>query len=198
MFAGAEDGRYRRAPALVLALVVALVLAGCGGDGDGGGDPADDPELVQQAEAKIKRAAAAAANSVRSRYIPGEKRFEVVCLSAEEARRLKVGPEFIQCQVEAFSTATRERPESVYIEGEAWRVPVAPDGTLGEPVVAQGYRILDFIRNDNRFGCSVGRTNQQRCREPAPPAPPPPGESAPPGAPGAPEAPVVPTTPPGG
>ena len=160
----------KRGPKWGLALALALALSGlgCGGNGDGAGHPASDPELVEQAMAKIQRAAAAVLDETPSRYLPGEKRLEVLCLSPEEARRKKVGPEFIQCQVEAFSTPSRERRESVYIEGEAWRVPVAPDGTLGEPLVAEGYRIRDFIRNDNRLGCTVGRTPQQLCRVPFP------------------------------
>lgn len=158
---------------MVLALIVALGAAGCGGDGDG--HPADDPELVAQAMTKIERAAAAVVDPVPSRYLPGKKRYEVLCLSSEDARRRKVGPEFIQCQVEAVSTSSKQRPGSVYIEGEAWRVPVEPDGTLGQPVIAEGYRIRDFILNDNRLGCSVGRTNPQRCRVPAAVAPPGPG-----------------------
>src|SRR5512145_3358623 len=90
---------------LVLAVALALGVLGCGGD-DGSGHPASDPELVKQATAKIERAAAAIVDPVRSRYLPGEKRLEVLCLSPEEARQRKVGPEFIQCQVEAFSTST--------------------------------------------------------------------------------------------
>lgn len=158
----------RRGPkrGIVLAVALALGVLSCGGD-DGSGHPASDPELVKQAMAKIERAAAAIVDPVRSRYLPGEKRLEVLCLSPEEARQRKVGPEFIQCQVEAFSTPSRKRRESVYIEGEAWRVPVAPDGTLGEPLIAEGYRIRDFLLNDNRLGCSVGRTDQVRCRVPA-------------------------------
>jgi hypothetical protein len=156
---------------------VALGVAGCGGDGDGDGNghPADDPELVAQATAKIERAAAAVLDPVPSRYLSGRKRYDVLCLSPEEARRKKVGPEFIQCQVEVSSTRSKNRPGSVYIEGEAWRVPVEPDGTLGQPVIAEGYKIRDFILNDNRLGCSVGRTNPQLCRVPAPVTPPGPG-----------------------
>lgn len=152
--------------------VAAVGVPACGG-GDGSGEPASDPELVEQATTKIRRAAAAVVDQVPSRYLPGKKRLEVLCLSPEEARRKKVGSEFIQCQVEAFSTPSRKRPEEVYIEGEAWRVPVTPDGTLGEPVIAEGYRIRDFLLNDNRRGCSVGRTPQPLCR--APVAAPPPG-----------------------
>jgi hypothetical protein len=158
----------------ILALVLALGMLGCGGD-DGTGHPADDPELVQQAQVKIERAAAAVLDQTRSRYLPGEKRLGVLCLSPEEARLKKVGPEFIQCQVEASSTPSRKRPETVYIEEEAWRVPVASDRTLGEPVIAEGYRIRDFLLNDNRLGCSVGRTPQVRCRMPAAVPPPAPG-----------------------
>jgi len=115
---------------LALALALALSGLGCGGNGAGAGHPASDPELVEQAMAKIQRAAAAVLDETPSRYLPGEKRLEVLCLSPEEARRKKVGPEFIQCQVEAFSTPSRKRPESVYVEGEAWRVPVAPDSSI--------------------------------------------------------------------
>jgi len=167
----------KRGPKWGLALALALALSGlgCGGNGDGAGHPASDPELVEQAMAKIRRAAAAVLDETPSRYLPGEKRLEVLCLTPEEARQRKVGPEFIQCQVEAFSTPSRKRPESVYVEGEAWRVPVAPDSTLGEPVIAEGYRIRDFILNDNRLGCSVRRTAPQRCREPVAAPPPEPG-----------------------
>jgi hypothetical protein len=148
-------------------LAMTLAAAGCGDDdGSSSGEPADDPELVAQAKEKIDRAAAASANPVRDRHIPGPKRFEVVCLSPEEARAKNVGPEFIQCHVEAFSTRSKTRPERVYIESEDWRVPVEPDGTVGEPVIVDGYRIADFLRKDHRLGCSVGETPQDRCKTP--------------------------------
>ena len=159
---------------LIVALALALGILGCGGE-EGSGHPADDPKLVREAQVKIQRAAAAIVAQTRSRYLPGKKRLEVLCLSPEEARQKKIGPDFIQCQVEAFSTPSKKRPESVYVEGEAWRVPVAPDRTLGEPVIAEGYRIRDFLLNDNRLGCSVGRTPQARCRMPAAAPPPTPG-----------------------
>jgi hypothetical protein len=158
-----------RAPALAFALALAIALSGaaCGSDDDAGPSyPAEDQELVEQAIAKIDRAAAASADNVRDRYIPGPKRYEVVCLGAEEAWAKKVGPEFIQCHVEAFSTPSRRRPESVYVESEDWRVPVETDGTVGEPVIVDGYRIRDFLRADHRLGCSVGRTPTDRCKSP--------------------------------
>jgi hypothetical protein len=155
----------RVAPALSLALLIAVVPAGCGGDEDGGSDhPADDPELVSQAMEKIERAAAAAGDRIADRYIPGPKRYEVVCLDPEAARAKGAGADFIQCHVEAFSTRSKKRPESVYIESEDWRVPVEPDGTLGEPLIVDGYRIGDFLRRDNRLGCSVQKAPQERCK----------------------------------
>jgi hypothetical protein len=152
----------------LLLVLVALLAAGCGGDGGNGNadQPANDPELVDQATQKIDRAAAASANPVKDRYIPGRKRFKVVCLSPEEARAKNVGNDFIQCHVEAFSTPTKKRPESVYVESEDWRVPVDPDGNVGDPVIVDGYRIADFLRKDNRLGCSVGRTPTDRCKNP--------------------------------
>jgi hypothetical protein len=150
-----------------LALLTAL-FAGCGGDGDGNKSdhPADDEELVSQAMEKIERAAAAAGDPIRDRHLPGPKRYEVVCLTPEMAREKRVGPEFIQCHVEAFSTRSKKRPESVYIESEDWRVAVEPDGTVGEPAIVDGYRIGDFLRKDNRLGCSVGQNPQERCKSP--------------------------------
>lgn len=161
--------RIRRlVPALALALLMAAVAAGCGGNGDGdkSDHPADDPALVDQATEKIGRAAAAAGDPIRDRHIPGPKRYEVVCLTPEMARAKNVGPEFIQCHVEAFSRPSKRRPQSVYIESEDWRVPVEPDGGVGEPVIVDGYRIGDFLRKDHRLGCSVGQTPQERCKSP--------------------------------
>ena len=173
---GKEDGVIstvsqrvsRLAPALALALLMAVVAAGCGGDGDGDKPdfPADDPELANQAIEKIERAAAAAGDPVRDRHIPGPKRYEVVCLTREMARAKKVGSDFIQCHVEAFSTPSKRRPLSVYIESEDWRVPVEPGRTVGEPVIVDGYRIGDFLRQDHRLGCSVGQAPQERCKTP--------------------------------
>ena len=158
----------RPASALLSALLMAVVAAGCGGDGDGGkpDQPANDPELVGQAMEKIERAAAAAGDRIRDRYIPGPKRYEVVCLDPEAALAKGAGADFIQCHVEAFSTRSKQRPQSVYIESEDWRVPVQPDGTLGEPLIVDGYRIGDFLRKDNRLGCSVGKAPQEHCKSP--------------------------------
>ncbi|MGH2978375.1 MAG: hypothetical protein ACRDLQ_01900 [Solirubrobacterales bacterium] len=153
-----------RATCLAGVLAIVLAAAGCGDDEGGPQHPADDQELVEQVIEKIERAAAASANPVRDRYIPGPKTFKVVCLSPEEARAKNVGPEFIQCHVEAFSTPSKRRPESVYVESEDWRVPVEPDGTVGDPVIVDGYRIRDFLREDHRLGCSVGKTPQERCK----------------------------------
>jgi hypothetical protein len=156
----------RPAPALAVALVMAVAAAGCGGDGDGdkSDHPADDPALVNQATEKIERAAAAAGDPIKDRHIPGPKRYEVVCLTPEMARAKNVGPEFIQCHVEAFSTPSKRRPQSVYIESEDWRVPVEPDGSVGEPAIVDGYRIGDFLRKDHRLGCSAGKAPQERCK----------------------------------
>jgi hypothetical protein len=157
----------RTALALAVLLAIALGAAGCGDDEPAQSDhPADDQALVEQAIEKIDRAAAASANPVRDRYIPGPKRFKVVCLDPEQARAKNVGDDFIQCHVEAFSTPTKNKPESVYVESEDWRVPVEADGTVGEPVIVDGYRIRDFLRKDNRLGCSVGRTPTDRCKSP--------------------------------
>lgn len=158
----------RPAPALAVALVMAVAAAGCGGDGDGdkSDHPADDPALVNQASEKIERAAAAAGDPIKDRHIPGPKRYEVVCLTPEMARAKNVGPEFIQCHVEAFSTPSKRRPQSVYIESEDWRVPVEPDGSVGEPAIVDGYRIGDFLRKDHRLGCSAGKAPQERCKSP--------------------------------
>jgi hypothetical protein len=154
-------------PAVAVALLLAAVAPGCGGDGDGGSDhPADDPELVSQAMEKIERAAAAAGDPIRDRHIPGKKRYELVCLTSEMARDKRVGPEFIQCHVEAFSRPSKQRPESVYIESEDWRVSVEPDGSVGEPAIVDGYRIGDFLRKDNRLGCSVQEAPVERCKSP--------------------------------
>jgi hypothetical protein len=163
-----SQGISRLTLALALALVMGVVAAGCGGDGDGdkSDHPADDPELVSQAREKIERAAAAAADPIRDRHIPGPKRYEVVCLNPEEALTKGAGPEFIQCHVEAFSTPSKKRPQSVYIESEDWRVAVEPDGTVGEPLIVDGYRIGDFLRKDHRLGCSVGQAPQERCKSP--------------------------------
>jgi hypothetical protein len=157
---------------LGLLAVVALALAtpGCGGDDGKSGSPADDQELVDQATQKIDRAAAASANPVRDRYIPGPKKFKIVCLSPEQAQEREVPSGFLQCHVEAFSTSSKQRPESVYIESEDWRVPVE-DGTVGEPVIFDGYRIADFLRRDHRLGCSVGKTPPERCKSPFPAGP---------------------------
>jgi len=147
---------------------MAVAAAGCGGDGDGdkSDHPADDPALVNQASEKIERAAAAAGDPIKDRHIPGPKRYEVVCLTPEMARAKNVGPEFIQCHVEAFSTPSKRRPQSVYIESEDWRVPVEPDGSVGEPAIVDGYRIGDFLRKDHRLGCSAGKAPQERCKSP--------------------------------
>jgi hypothetical protein len=160
--------------ALALAALVALAFAaaGCGDDDSTASDhPADDPELVDQAIQKIDRAAAASANPVRDRYIPGRKRFKVVCLDPAQAAAKNVGADFIQCHVEAFSTPTKNKRESVYVESEDWRVPVEPDGTVGEPVIVDGYRIRDFLRKDHRLGCSAGQAPQERCKSPFADAP---------------------------
>jgi hypothetical protein len=158
----------RPAPALAVALVMAVAAAGCGGDSDGdkSDHPADDPALVNQASEKIERAAAAAGDPIKDRHLPGPKRYEVVCLTPELARAKNVGPEFIQCHVEAFSTPSKRRPQSVYIESEDWRVPVEPDGSVGEPAIVDGYRIGDFLRKDHRLGCSAGQAPQERCKSP--------------------------------
>jgi len=156
-----------RALALSALLATALAAAGCGNNGGDKSDhPADDPELVDQASQKIDRAAAASANRVKDRYIPGPKRFKVVCLSPEMAAAKKIGPEFIQCHVEAFSTPSKAKPQSVYVESEDWRVGVEPNGTVGDPVIVDGYRIGDFLRRDNRLGCSAGKAPQERCKSP--------------------------------
>jgi hypothetical protein len=151
--------------AVVAVVAVALALPGCGSDDAKSVAPADDLELIDQAATKIDRAAAASANPVRDRYIPGPKKFKVVCLSSDEARAREVPPGFIQCHVEAFSRSSKQRPESVYIESEDWRVPVE-DGTVGEPVIFDGYRIADFLRRDHRLGCSVQKTRSERCKSP--------------------------------
>ena len=158
----------RPAPALAVALLMAVAAAGCGGNGDEDkpDHPADDPALVTQATEKIERAAAAAGDPIRDRHIPGPKRYEVVCLTPEMARAKNIGPEFIQCHVEAFSTPSKRRPETVYIESEDWRVAVEPDGSVGEPAIVDGYRIGDFLRRDHRLGCSAGQTPQERCKSP--------------------------------
>jgi len=108
----------------LVGLALALAAPGCGSDDSSSGSPADDQQLVDQASKKIERAAAASANRVRDRYIPGPKKFKVVCLSPDQAQEREVPAGFMQCHVEAFSTSTKQRPESVYIESEDWRVPV--------------------------------------------------------------------------
>jgi hypothetical protein len=151
---------------LILVLALAVPAAGCGGGGDDKSDhPADDPELVEQASQKIERAAAASAARVKDRYIPGPKRFKVVCLSPEQAAAKKITAEFIQCHVESFSTPSKQKPESVYVESEDWRVSVV-NGEVSEPVIVDGYRIRDFLRRDNRLGCSAGKAPQERCKSP--------------------------------
>jgi hypothetical protein len=164
----AKRPQWTRLMLLLLVLAV-LTAAGCGGDDEGSKQPAEDPELVEQASAKIERAAASVTDPFKSRYIPGKKEYKVVCLDPEQARAKRISPEFIQCHVEAFSTPTQQRPQSVYIESEDWRVSVEPDGTVSDPVIVDGYRIRDFLRKDNRLGCSVGRTPQDRCKSPFPP-----------------------------
>ena len=152
---------------LAVAPAMALFALGCGGGDDDGGQadhPANDEALVQQATEKIERAAEASANPVRDRHIPGPKRMEVVCLNPEEARARNVGEDFIQCHVEAFSTPSKKRPQSVYIESEDWRVPVESDETVGEPLIVDGYRIREFLQKDHRLGCSVGETPQEHCK----------------------------------
>jgi hypothetical protein len=171
---GTATGTARWTATAIVVLALALPAAGCGdGDGDGGksDNPAADQELVDQAMAKIEPAAAASANPVKDRYIPGRRRFKIVCLSPEEARAKNVGADFIQCHVEAFSIPSKKKPESVYVESEDWRVPVDADGNVGEPVIVDGYRIADFLRKDNRLGCSVGRTPTDRCKNPFPAGP---------------------------
>ena len=159
-----------RVLALAATLGLAIAAPGCGDDGGGSGGqsdhPADDPELITQAQQKIERAAAASGDRAKDRYIPGPKRYEVVCLTPEMARQKNVGADFIQCHVEAFSTPSKKKRESVYVESEDWRVPVQPEGGVGEPVIVDGYRIADFLRRDNRLGCSVGKTVQDTCKSP--------------------------------
>jgi hypothetical protein len=163
--------RPARWTALALAVLIAMALtaAGCGDDETKASDhPAEDPELVDQAMQKIDRAAARYTNPVRDRYIPGPKSFKIVCLDPEQARAKNVTDEFIQCHVEAFSTPTKGKPETVYVESEDWRVPVEPNGTVGEPVIVDGYRIRDYLRKDHKLGCSVGKTPAERCKTPFP------------------------------
>jgi hypothetical protein len=155
-----------KSPLALIILALALPAAGCGGGGDDKpSHPADDQQLVEQASQKIERAAAASAGRVKDRYIPGPKRFKVVCLTPEMAAAKKVTAEFIQCHVESFSTPSKARPESVYVESEDWRVAVDNEA-VGEPVIVDGYRIRDFLRRDNRLGCSVGKAPQERCKSP--------------------------------
>lgn len=150
--------------ALMIATALAAATTGCGDD-EKPTQPAEDPALVEQAAKKIERASAASTNPVKDRYIPGPKSFKVVCLDPDQARAKDVPPDFIQCHVEAFSTRTKTRPQRVYIESEDWRVPVE-NGTVGEPVIVDGYRIADFLRKDHRLGCSVQKTPQDRCKSP--------------------------------
>jgi hypothetical protein len=144
-------------------LAAALVASGCGGD-DEPVPPAEDQELVEKAMAEIERTAAAKNDPVKDRYIPGPKKYKIVCLTTQQARAAAAPPDTIQCHVEAFSTRSKQRPGSVYIESEDYRVPVEPDGSVGDAVIFNGYRISYFLRRDHNLGCSVGKTPQNRCK----------------------------------
>jgi hypothetical protein len=149
----------------IAAVAAALAGPGCGGD-DEPVPPAEDQELVERAMDEIERTAAAKNDPVKDRYIPGPKKFKLVCLTTEQARAAGVPPDHLQCHVEAFSTRSKQRPGSVYIESEDYRVPVEPDGTVGDAFIVNGYRISYFLRRDHRLGCSVGKTPQNRCKAP--------------------------------
>ena len=65
-----------------------------------------------------RRTASATATSP----VPRSSRSCACRLSRHGRRSVPAG--FIQCHVEAFSTSSKQRPESVYIESEDWRVAV--------------------------------------------------------------------------
>ena len=144
------------------ATVVLLALSSCGDDGGSGGQPADDPEIVTQVSKKIEAAAAKIANSTKDKHLPAPYEFKVVCLDAQQAAKSGTPNTSVQCHVEAFTKATKKRPEQAYVWSEDWRVPV-DNGTLGEPEIVGDYRIRNFLRKDNRLNCSGGKTAQERC-----------------------------------
>ena len=143
----------------VLALV--LAVAGCGGDDGGNGAPADDPEIVAAVTDKIGVAALKIANATRDRNLPGPYQLKTVCLSPDQAANSGTPRESVQCHIEAFTIARKGRKQA-YVWSEDWRVPVQ-DGKLGEPEIVGEYRIKNYLRLDNRLGCSVGKTPQERC-----------------------------------
>ena len=159
----------RLAPALALALLTAVMAAGCGGDGNSDefrpssrrsrtGGPGNGEDRTSCGSGGGPDPAI-----VTCRARSATRSFAWI----REAARLKgAGPDVIQCHVEDLSTPSKRRPRSVYIESEDWRVTVAPDGTVSEPVIFDGYRIGDFLRKDHRLGCSVEKAPQERCKSP--------------------------------
>ena len=147
-------------PATILA--IALFTAGCGGgDDEGSSAPAEDQEVVAAVSEKIEDAALRIANATEDRNLPGPYQAKIVCLDPEAASRFGTPRDSVQCHVEAFTTARKNRPQA-YVWSEDWRVAVK-DGQLGEPEIVGEYRIRNYLRKDNRLNCSGGDTPQERC-----------------------------------
>ena len=144
-------------------LAIALTATACGGgDGDGGSDlPSEDQEVVAAVSEKIEQAALRIANSTKDRNLPGPYEAKIVCLDADQAAQMGTPRSAVQCHVETFTTPTAKRKQA-YVWSEDWRVPVQ-DGKLGEAEIVGEYRIRNYLRRDNRLGCSVGETPQERC-----------------------------------
>jgi len=142
-------------------LLLALAIASCGGGDGGSSAPADDPETVAAVTDKIGVAALKIANATRDRNLPGPYQLKTVCLSPDQAANSGTPRESVQCHIEAFTIARKGRKQA-YVWSEDWRVPVQ-DGKLGAAEIVGDYRIKNYLTKDNRLGCSVGQTPQERC-----------------------------------
>jgi hypothetical protein len=142
-------------------LALVLTAASCGSEDSGSDAPAEDAETVAAVTDKIGVAALKIANATRDRNLPGPYQLKTVCLSPEQAATFGTPRESVQCHIEAFTIARKGRKQA-YVWSEDWRVPVQ-DGKLGEPEIVGDYRIKNYLRLDNRLGCSVGKTPQERC-----------------------------------
>src|SRR3954465_5356012 len=143
----------------MLLLVPALALlfaAGCGGGDDNSGDGGSstsveaDLQLKDQAAAKSKQAADKVVKATRDKNLPGPKSYKEVCVRRGDPEAGEdVPPNAIKCHIEAFYDTYRGKPGG-YIWSEDWIVPIQ-NGKLGTPVISSaGYRIQNFLREDNK------------------------------------------------